>query len=418
LEKISKKYSEELSRLKKEEQELNNVANNSAKKESFYERKIEEVNKINTNLKKNINKINKDIDQNNYLIQNLNEEIKQLDEKIENEKEEIEKFSDELSSNENKIQKIENELKKIMVEIYNEESDAMKDEKEIKEIQSKKDRLENDTNNYKNDLKALEEKIKKYEQEINESESYIKKLKKENEWIESEMNFFGMKGTDYDFSKLNIKEEYKKLVKLQEDNAVLKRKVNMKVESMADQYDKEYTNLIKKKEIIIKDKVNIQKAIEELDKKRKEALEKVFSLTSDSLNKIYKTLLPGTMARLEQIDKYDLMKGVHLRVAFNGVWKQSLSELSGGQSSLLALSLILALLRYKPAPIYIFDEIDAALDLSHTANLGLMLKQEFPESQFVVISLKDGMFSNANVLYRVSYVDGSSKVERLTKSSL
>ena len=418
LEKISKKYSEELSRLKKEEQELNNVANNSAKKESLYERKIEEVNKINTNLKKNINKINKDIDQNNYLIQNLNEEIKQLDEKIENEKEEIEKFSDELSSNENKIQKIENELKKIMVEIYNEESDAMKDEKEIKEIQSKKDRLENDTNNYKNDLKALEEKIKKYEQEINESESYIKKLKKENEWIESEMNFFGMKGTDYDFSKLNIKEEYKKLVKLQEDNAVLKRKVNMKVESMADQYDKEYTNLIKKKEIIIKDKVNIQKAIEELDKKRKEALEKVFSLTSDSLNKIYKTLLPGTMARLEQIDKYDLMKGVHLRVAFNGVWKQSLSELSGGQSSLLALSLILALLRYKPAPIYIFDEIDAALDLSHTANLGLMLKQEFPESQFVVISLKDGMFSNANVLYRVSYVDGSSKVERLTKSSL
>ena len=292
----------------------------------------------------------------------------------------------------------------------------MKDEKEIREIQSKKDRLEKDTTNYKNDLKVLEEKIKKYEQEISDSETYIKKLKKENEWIESEMNFFGIKGTDYDFSKINIKEETKKLVKLQEDNAVLKRKVNMKVESMADQYDKEYTNLIKKKEIIIKDKLNIQKAIEELDKKRKEALEKVFSMTSDSLNKIYKTLLPGTMAKLEQIDHYDLMKGVHLRVAFNGIWKKSLAELSGGQSSLLALSLILALLRYKPAPIYIFDEIDAALDLSHTANLGLMLKQEFPESQFVVISLKDGMFSNANVLYRVSYVDGSSKVERLTKS--
>ena len=246
----------------------------------------------------------------------------------------------------------------------------------------------------------------------------IKKLRKENEWIEQEMNFFGMKGTDYDFSTINIKEECKKLIKLQEDNANLKRKVNMKVESIADQYDKEYSNLIKKKEIIMKDKLNIQKAIEELDKKRKEALEKVFNVTTESLNKIYKTLLPGTMARLEQIDKYDLMKGVHLRVAFNGVWKKSLSELSGGQSSLLALSLILALLRYKPAPIYIFDEIDAALDLSHTANLGLMLKQEFPQSQFIVISLKDGMFSNANVLYRVSYVDGSSKIERLTKSTL
>ena len=416
LEKISKKYSEELTRLKKEEQELNNVSNNSAKKESLYEKKIEDLNKNNTLIKKNIDKTNKEIDQNDYEIQNINKEIKQLQEDINNEKKEIESANNELSSQKNKVQKIENEINKINVEIYTKQTESMKDEKEIREIQSKRDRLENDTNNYKTDLKSLEEKIKKYEQEISDSETYIKKLKKENEWIESEMNFFGMKGTDYDFTKINIKEECKKIVKLQEDNAILKRKVNMKVESMADQYDKEYTNLIKKKEIIIKDKLNIQKAIEELDKKRKEALEKVFSLTSDSLNKIYKTLLPGTMAKLEQIDNYDLMKGVHLRVAFNGIWKKSLAELSGGQSSLLALSLILALLRYKPAPIYIFDEIDAALDLSHTANLGLMLKQEFPESQFVVISLKDGMFSNANVLYRVSYVDGSSKVERLTKS--
>ena len=411
LEKISKKYSEELARLKKEEQELNNVSNNSAKKESLYEKKIED-------LKKNIDKTNKEIDNNDYSIQNIKKEINQLEEDIINEKKETETYNKELSNHKNDIQKIENDLEKIKVEIYNKETESLKDEKEIREIQSKKDRLENDINSYKNELKSLEDKIRKYEQDISESETNIKKLKKENLWIESEMNFFGMKGTDYDFSKLNIKEEYKKLVKLQEDNAVLKRKVNMKVESMADQYDKEYSNLIKKKEIIIKDKLNIQKAIEELDKKRKEALEKVFSLTSESLNKIYKTLLPGTMAKLEQIDKYDLMKGVHLRVAFNGIWKQSLAELSGGQSSLLALSLILALLRYKPAPIYIFDEIDAALDLSHTANLGIMLKQEFPESQFVVISLKDGMFSNANVLYRVSYVDGSSKVERLTKSTL
>ena len=418
LENISKKYLQELERLKREEQELNTVANNSAKKESLYEKKIEEVNRNNILLKRNIDKTNKQIAQNDFLIQNINIETKQLDENISNERTEIEAFNTEKTLLEEKIKKIENEMKKIMVDIYNKETESLKGEKELKEIQNKKDKLENDAYSYKTDLKVLDDKIRKYEQEILDSENYIKKLRKENEWIEQEMNFFGMKGTDYDFSTINIKEECKKLIKLQEDNANLKRKVNMKVESIADQYDKEYSNLIKKKEIIMKDKLNIQKAIEELDKKRKEALEKVFNVTTESLNKIYKTLLPGTMAKLEQIDKYDLMKGVHLRVAFNGVWKKSLSELSGGQSSLLALSLILALLRYKPAPIYIFDEIDAALDLSHTANLGLMLKQEFPQSQFIVISLKDGMFSNANVLYRVSYVDGSSKIERLTKSTL
>jgi len=46
-----------------------------------------------------------------------------------------------------------------------------------------------------------------------------------------------------------------------------------------------------------------------------------------------------------------------LQVAFGNVWKETLTELSGGQRSLLALSLILALLLFKPAPMYILDEV-------------------------------------------------------------
>jgi structural maintenance of chromosome 2 len=58
-----------------------------------------------------------------------------------------------------------------------------------------------------------------------------------------------------------------------------------------------------------------------------------------------------------------------------------LSELSGGQRSLVALSLILAMLKFKPAPFYILDEIDAALDMSHTENIGKMIKNHFSQSQ-------------------------------------
>jgi structural maintenance of chromosome 2 len=67
-----------------------------------------------------------------------------------------------------------------------------------------------------------------------------------------------------------------------------------------------------------------------------------------------------------------------------------LTELSGGQRSLLALSLILSLLLFKPAPMYILDEIDSALDVSHTQNIGRMLKQHFKNSQFIIVSLKEG----------------------------
>ena len=80
--------------------------------------------------------------------------------------------------------------------------------------------------------------------------------------------------------------------------------------------------------------------------------------------------------------------------------------------SLLALSLILALLLFKPAPMYILDEIDAALDLSHTQNIGQMLRTHFAKSQFIIVSLKEGMFNNANVLFRTKFVEGVSTVTR------
>lgn len=96
------------------------------------------------------------------------------------------------------------------------------------------------------------------------------------------------------------------------------------------------------------------------------------------------------------------------------VWKQSLTELSGGQRSLIAISLIMALLQFKPAPMYILDEVDAALDLSHTQNIGRLIKNRFKGSQFIVVSLKDGMFQNANRIFRTRFSEGTSVVQALT----
>ena len=61
---------------------------------------------------------------------------------------------------------------------------------------------------------------------------------------------------------------------------------------------------------------------------------------------------------------------------------------------------------------YILDEVDAALDLSHTQNIGLMLRKHFTNSQFVVVSLEEGMFNNANCIFRTKFVDGMSTVRR------
>ena len=59
-------------------------------------------------------------------------------------------------------------------------------------------------------------------------------------------------------------------------------------------------------------------------------------------------------------------------MAFGDVWKESLTELSGGQRSLLALSLILAMLLFKPAPIYILDEVSHAHVALHATSVAEM----------------------------------------------
>ncbi|KAF6005700.1 Structural maintenance of chromosomes protein 2, partial [Brettanomyces bruxellensis] len=125
---------------------------------------------------------------------------------------------------------------------------------------------------------------------------------------------------------------------------------------------------------------------------------------------IFSVLLPHSFAKLVSLDKDDVTKGLEVKVQLGNVWKDSLVELSGGQRSLAALSLIMSLLQFRPAPLYILDEVDAALDLNHTQSIGHLIKTRFKGSQFMVVSLKEGMFTNANRLFRVRFQEGTSVV--------
>ncbi|KAI7750267.1 hypothetical protein M8C21_031841 [Ambrosia artemisiifolia] len=264
--------------------------------------------------------------------------------------------------------------------------------------------------------KKLENEVKRMETDRKECSLKVDKLIEKNCWITSEKHLFGRSGSDYDFTSRDPHKARDEFEKLQAEQAGLEKRVNKKVMAMFEKAEDEYNDLIAKKKIIENDKSKIKMVIEELDEKKKETLKVTWVKVNSDFGSIFSTLLPGTMAKLEPPEGGTFLDGLEVRVAFGGVWKQSLSELSGGQRSLLALSLILALLLFKPAPLYILDEVDAALDLSHTQNIGRMIKAHFPHSQFIVVSLKEGMFNNANVLFRTKFVDGVSTVHRTVAS--
>jgi structural maintenance of chromosome 2 len=233
-------------------------------------------------------------------------------------------------------------------------------------------------------------------------------LEKEHDWIAEEHTSFGRSGTPYDFHNQNMAECKTKLAGVTERFQGMKKKINPAVMATIDSVEKKEAALKQNMRTIIKDKKKIEDTILALDEYKQEALFKTWSKVNTDFGLIFNDLLPGNTAKLDPPEGKTISDGLEVKVCLGKVWKHSLTELSGGQRSLIALSLILSLLQYSPAPMYILDEVDAALDLSHTQNIGRLIRTRFKGSQFIVVSLKDGMFGNANRIFRTRYVMLSS----------
>lgn len=359
-----------------------------------------------------VEKANKDLQVATVELESSAADQSRLKEQISQTESSIVELEQEVESAENEVALKKSAYEDLQSLLDEKQRELARCDKETAHITNEMDNIQAEISNIGVEKKKMEHKLSKLEKNCQDASENVTGLLKKHPWIKSEKQFFGMPGTDYDWENQDPEEALEQLAKAEAAHNAMAKKINKKVMNMFDKAESEYNQLTEKKRIVMNDKESIEKVITELDEKKRETLEKTWIKVNKDFGSIFSTLLPGTSARLEPPEGQSFMDGLEVRVAFGDVWKESLSELSGGQRSLLALSLILALLLFKPAPIYILDEVDAALDLSHTQNIGRMIKAHFPHSQFIVVSLKEGMFNNANVLFRTKFVDGVSCVSR------
>ncbi|XP_069736366.1 structural maintenance of chromosomes protein 2 [Phaenicophaeus curvirostris] len=336
------------------------------------------------------------------------QQIEAADKAIKSYQEQVDAVADEVSKTKESVHKAQKELAKQREVIISQD-------KVIKAKSSELEKYREQTNEIQLKVKALAHDINRRQQEAAAAAAKVTRMLKEYEWIASEKSLFGQPNTAYDFKENDPEVASKKLQELLENREMLERNVNMRAMNMLSDVEERYNELMKKKRIVESDKTKILKAIEELDERKNETLNIAWKKVNEDFGSIFSTLLPGAKAMLVPCKSQNAMDGLEFKVALGNSWKENLTELSGGQRSLVALSLILAMLLFKPAPIYILDEVDAALDLSHTQNIGQMLHAHFRHCQFIVVSLKDGMFNNANVLYTTRFVDGVSTVSRYSQ---
>lgn len=159
----------------------------------------------------------------------------------------------------------------------------------------------------------------------------LKEMEKEHDWIADEKESFGRANSPYDFKGQNIAECKSSLRNLTERFQGMKKKINPKVMNMIDSVEKKEAALKNMMKTVIRDKRKIEETITSLDEYKKEALQKTWTKVNSDFGNIFAELLPGSFAKLDPPEGKQISEGLEVKVSLGKVWKQSLTELSGGQ---------------------------------------------------------------------------------------
>ncbi len=141
----------------------------------------------------------------------------------------------------------------------------------------------------------------------------------------------------------------------------------------------------------------------EIDGRMKSQFLETFTAIREAFAETFSRVFGGGKTHLSLTDPENLLEtGIELRVQMPGKAAQDISLLSGGERALTALSFMMAILRVRPAPFVILDEVDAPLDQSNVGRFTDLLREFTDTTQFIVITHNNGTMQAADVLYGVT----------------
>ena len=161
-----------------------------------------------------------------------------------------------------------------------------------------------------------------------------------------------------------------------------------------------YENLNTQRLDLIAAQNTILKAIDEMD----EIMIKRFSETFEKINKefnvVFRNLFGGGKAELKYSDPTNILEtGIDIDVQPPGKAVQNISLFSGGEKALIAISCLFAILRVRPVPMCILDEVEAALDVANVDRFAKYLREFSSQTQFIVVTHREGTMEECDLLY-------------------
>jgi len=174
--------------------------------------------------------------------------------------------------------------------------------------------------------------------------------------------------------------------------------------------ERDYKERMGELDVVTETRDAAKATLEGLRKQRLDAFMSGFAVISMKLKEMYQMITMGGDAELELVDSLDpFSEGIVFSVRPPKKSWKNITNLSGGEKTLSSLALVFALHHYKPTPLYVMDEIDAALDFKNVSIVANYVKDRTKNAQFIIISLRNNMFELANRLVGIYKTHDATK---------
>lgn len=256
------------------------------------------------------------------------------------------------------------------------------------------------------DVQSDEEKTIRKEEQINSIEIRINNTSIKKAEVSAELA--GMQEEFSQYSDVKILEgvsedQLKSEISRHERMVVEMGNVNLKALEIYDDVEKQYNDLLDKKDKLGKEKDDVLKMMAEIEGKKKDLFMNSFTTLNEHFMGIFSQISTKGEARLVlENEENPFAAGVRIRVKISGEKFLDIRSLSGGEKTMTALALIFAIQENEPASFYIFDEVDAALDKRNSEKLAKLIKKYSEKAQYVIISHNDAIMAEGETLYGVS----------------
>lgn len=208
---------------------------------------------------------------------------------------------------------------------------------------------------------------------------------------------------------LNIRMELESTAKAGRRAAELRREINAlgtpnigAIEEF-ERVNGRYEYLTGQRDDVLRAKVELEQIIRDISEEMKTIFAREFKLINQCFGETFTELFGGGRAALELEDESDILNcGIEIKVQPPGKTLKVLSLLSGGEKAFVAIALYFAILKVRPTPFCVLDEIEAALDEVNVVRFARYLREMSDKTQFLVITHRRGTMEEADVLYGVT----------------